>query len=206
MVNEHKFWVYDKVIPEHICDKIIKIGSNQKSGLGLTANKTFQEHKEDGISELMKYRNSDVTWLNENWIYKEISCVIKKANIDADWNYDWDAMEPNQFTKYKLNQYYNWHIDSQEKIFDCPENKVLHNKIRKLSMSLILSHPEEYEGGDFEFDFSNVELGTIRHNLKELTGKGSMVVFRSDTYHRVTPVTKGTRYSLVVWCVGKPFR
>ena len=49
-------------------------------------------------------------------------------------------------------------------------------------------------------------MGTRRHPLKELSGKGSMVIFPSDTFHRVNPVTKGTRYSLVIWCVGDPFR
>ena len=77
---------------------------------------------------------------------------------------------------------------------------------RKLSVTVQLSSPDEYEGGDFEFDFSNVEMGTRRHPLKELSGKGSMVIFPSDTFHRVNPVTKGTRYSLVIWCVGDPFR
>ena len=97
-------------------------------------------------------------------------------------------------------------MDSKNKPFDDPEDLFLFNKVRKLSLSLLLSHPDEYEGGDFEFDFSNVEAGTIRHPLKELSSKGSMVVFPSHTFHRVNPVTKGTRYSLVIWCVGDPFK
>jgi PKHD-type hydroxylase len=206
MVHENQFWIYDKVIPEHICDEIKKIGLSKELEKGLTANKTPEEHKEDGLSELLKYRDSDLNWLDENWIYKEIAPVVKQANKDAKWNYDWDRMEQAQFTKYAKGQYYKWHMDSKNKPFDDPEDQFLLNKVRKLSLSLLLSHPDEYKGGDFEFDFSNVESGTIRHPLKELSAKGSMVVFPSHTYHRVTPVTEGTRYSLVIWCIGDPFK
>jgi len=206
MINQNKFWIYDKVIPEHICDQIKRLGLSKELGKGLTANKTLEEHKEDGLSKLFKYRNSDLNWLDENWIYQEIKPVVDQANKDAGWNYDWDRMEQAQFTKYGKGQYYKWHIDAREKPFDNPKEPWLYKKVRKLSLSLLLSHPDEYEGGDFEFDFSNVELGKIRHPLKELGGKGSMVVFPSDTFHRVTPVTKGTRYSLVIWCIGNAFR
>ena len=130
--------------------------------------------------------------------YREI---IKEASYKA-----WDHQESAQFTKYKIGQYYHWHVDSLDRPFNTPHNLAMHKKIRKLSMSLLLSHPDEYEGGDFEFDFSNIEQGKIKHSLKELNGKGSIVVFPSHTYHRVTPVTKGTRYSLVIWCLGDPFR
>ena len=204
MVHENQFWIYDKVIPEHVCDEIKKLGLSKDFGKGLTANKTPEEHKDDGLSELLKYRDSDLNWLDENWIYKEITPVVQQANKDAKWN--WDRMEHAQFTKYGKGQYYKWHIDSTTKPFDNPEEPFIYKKIRKLSLSLLLSNPDEYKGGDFEFDFSNVEAGTVRHPLKELSGKGSMVVFPSDTFHRVTPVTEGTRYSLVIWCAGDPFR
>tara|TARA_R100000544_G_C2226299_1_gene60975 strand:+ start:427 stop:1047 length:621 start_codon:yes stop_codon:yes gene_type:complete len=206
MIHEHKFWVLDKVIPEHICDDIKKYGLSNQLGTALTANKTLEQHEEDGLEQLKKYRDSKVNWLDENWIYKDIQSVFDQANKDANWNYHWDRMEQAQFTKYQKGQYYHWHVDSKDKPFDDPKEKFLYKKIRKLSMSLLLSDPDEYEGGDFEFDFSNVEQGSIQHNLKELSGKGSMVVFPSHTYHRVKPVTKGTRYSLVVWCVGDPFK
>jgi len=205
-MTQNKFWIYDKVIPEDICDQIKKLGLSKELGKGLTANKTLEEHKEDGLSKLFRYRNSDLNWLDENWIYQEIKPVVDQANKDAEWNYDWDRMEQAQFTKYGKGQYYKWHIDQTNEPFDNPNEPSLYKKVRKLSLSFLLSHPDEYEGGVFEFDFSNVELGTIRHPLKELGGKGSMVIFPSDTFHRVTPVTKGTRYSLVIWCLGDPFR
>ena len=73
-------------------------------------------------------------------------------------------------------------------------------------MTLTLSHEDEYEGGDLEFD--------LRHNTdvpekivcKEIKPKGSIVVFPSFVWHRIKPVTKGTRHSLVCWNLGLPFR
>ena len=85
MVHENQFWIYDKVIPEHICDEIKKLGLSKDLGKGLTANKTPEEHQDDGLSELLTYRDSDLNWLDENWIYKEIKPVVEQANKDARW-------------------------------------------------------------------------------------------------------------------------
>jgi len=206
MIHEHRFWVYDKVVPDHICDQILNFGLSKEMGIALTSNKNLNDHKLEGLNKLFEYRNSNTGWLSENWIYKEIDPIIQRANKDAGWNYQWDRMEAAQFTKYEVGQYYHWHVDSLDKPFEDKDNNYFYKKIRKLSMSLLLNDPNEYEGGDFEFDFSNVELGTVRHNLKELNKKGSIVVFPSDTYHRVVPVTKGIRYSLVIWFCGAPFK
>lgn len=205
MIREHKFWVYDKVIPEHICDQIKSFGLNKKLDIALTSNKNLEEHKKEGLDKLFSYRNSNTTWLEEEWIYKEIQVIIDRANKDAGWNYEWDIMEAAQFTKYQPGQYYHWHVDTLDKPFEKPEDKYFHKKIRKLSMSLLLTDSSEFEGGEFEFDFSSPD-DKIRHTLTELKSKGSIVVFPSDTYHRVVPVTKGIRYSLVIWCCGVPFK
>ena len=78
-------------------------------------------------------------------------------------------------------------------------------------MTISLSHPEEYEGGDLEFDLRNThdwELNKTKGILKctEIRPRGSIVVFPSFVWHRVAPVIRGTRYSLVVWNLGQPFR
>ena len=129
MINENAFWVYDNVIPEHICDQIKKLGLSKNLGKGLTADKTYEEHKDDGISELLKIRNSDLNWLDENWIYKEITPVVQQANKDAKWNYDWDRMEQAQFTKYGKGQYYKWHIDQTNKPFNNPKEPFFFKKV-----------------------------------------------------------------------------
>jgi PKHD-type hydroxylase len=80
-------------------------------------------------------------------------------------------------------------------------------KIRKLSVTVSLSDSNDYKGGELEFDFRNGEHGKISNivECKEIKSKGSLVVFPSFVWHRVKPVTKGTRYSLVIWHCGLPF-
>ena len=69
-------------------------------------------------------------------------------------------------------------------------------KTRKISMSLVLSDPDEYEGGQLEIWGKSIDVYK----------KGSIIFFPSWMPHRVTPVTKGTRYSLVMWFIGAPFK
>ena len=79
------------------------------------------------------------------------------------------------------------------------------NKVRKISMTVNLSDPKDYEGGNLKFD-----LGPhVKERFKichEIRPQGSLIIFPSFTYHCVTPVTSGTRYSLVLWCLGKPWQ
>ncbi len=79
-------------------------------------------------------------------------------------------------------------------------------KIRKLSVTINLNQPGEYEGGNLKFDFGPHSQGKRFHEVTEIRPQGSIIVFPSWTYHQVTPVTKGTRYSLVLWSLGLPFK
>ncbi len=79
-------------------------------------------------------------------------------------------------------------------------------KIRKISVTVSLSNPKNYKGGNLRFDFGPHSEGERYHLCKEIRPRGSIIVFPSHIYHQVTPVTWGTRYSLVAWCLGKPFR
>jgi PKHD-type hydroxylase len=71
-----------------------------------------------------------------------------------------------------------------------------------------LSDDKEYKGGDFEIDFRNKDPDKKSNTrvIKEIRPKGSIVVFPSDLWHRVKPITKGVRYSLVIWNLGWPFK
>ena len=77
--------------------------------------------------------------------------------------------------------------------------------MRKLSMIIPLVDGNEYEGGDFEINLNNPENDNNIVSIKEAKIKGTIIVFPSFVWHRVTPVTSGTRYSLVIWNLGKPF-
>ena len=87
----------------------------------------------------------------------------------------------------------------------------MYGKIRKLSVTCQLTDGSEYEGGELEFDFRDYDPNIrdeSKHLIKakEVLPKGSIVVFPSHVWHRVKPVKKGTRYSLVLWNLGYPFK
>ena len=209
------FWYFKSALTPRFCDDIIKYALEKKEMMAITGgydrdrdiNKKPLTQEE--IRNLKYKRNSDLVWLDDTWIYKEIHPYVHQANKNAGWNFEWDRSESCQFTKYKLNQYYDWHCDSWDKVYKTkgPDN----GKIRKLSMTCQLTDGSEYSGGELEFDYRNYDppqRDESQHLRKvtEILPKGSIIVFPSFLWHRVKPITKGTRYSLVVWHLGYPFK
>ena len=204
-------WYFKSAVPSRICDLIIKHVLAQNESMartgGLLENKKLTK---DEIKHIKRKRNSDITWLDDLWIYRELHPYVHKANEMAGWNFDWERSESCQFTKYKLNQYYDWHTDGWNKPYNKP-NTLSHGKVRKLSMTCQLTDGSEYEGGELEFDFRNYDPNMrdeSKHvkQIKQILPKGSIVVFPSFVWHRVKPITKGTRYSLVMWSLGYPYK
>ena len=209
---QNYYYFFQSALTPRFCDELIKYGISQQEQLALTGGQTNKVNKgenlnDDDIIDLKKKRDSNIVWLNDRWIYKEIQPFIHQANRLANWNFEWSFSESCQFTKYKLNQHYDWHCDSWESAYANADNKDTFGKIRKLSVTCSLSAPEDYEGGELEFDFRNTDPDkpAIR-KCAEIKPRGSIVVFPSHVWHRVKPVTKGTRYSLVIWNLGYPFR
>ena len=210
------FWYFKSALTPRFCDEVIKYGLSQKQGIAMTGglgrgrNLNKNPLNKDEVRNLKYKRNSDVVWLNDTWIYKEIHPFVHTANKNAGWNFEWDCSESCQFKKYKLNQYYDWHYDSFEKAFNHPNTRP-HGKIRKLSMTCQLTDGSEYSGGELEFDFRNYDppqRDESKHLIKapEILPKGSIIVFPSFVWHRVKPITRGVRYSLVLWHLGYPFK
>jgi PKHD-type hydroxylase len=206
------YWYFSSALPPKLCDDIIKYGLSQSETMARTGGYGDRELTKDEIRDMKRKRNSDLVWLNDPWIYKELYPYVHKANTDAGWNFEWDCSESCQFTKYKLNQYYDWHCDSWEEPYNKKDpNDPQQGKIRKLSMTCQLTDGSEYEGGELEFDFRNYDphmRDELKHlvQCKEILPKGSIIIFPSFVWHRVKPVTKGARYSLVVWNLGYPFK
>jgi PKHD-type hydroxylase len=209
---QNYYYYFQSALTHRFCDELIKYGISQQEQLALTGgqkekiSKGKKLSKED-LKDLKKKRDSNIVWLSDRWIYKEIQPFIHQANKLAGWNFDWDWSESCQFTKYKLNQFYDWHCDSWEGPYNKPNDPNSHGKIRKLSVTCSLSDPKDYEGGELEFDFRNMDPDkkSVR-KCTEISPRGSVVVFPSHVWHRVKPVTKGIRYSLVIWNLGYPFR
>ena len=201
------FWYFSGVLTPKFCDDVIEYAKSQKEVMARTGGYGDRKLKKEEVLDLKRKRNSDLVWLNDPWIYKEIHPYVHMANKNAGWNFDWDRSESCQFTKYKLNQFYDWHCDSWNKPYDKPNEPNSHGKIRKLSVTVSLSDETEYEGGDFEFDFRSADDGSNQPQIcKEIKPKGSVVVFPSFVWHRVKPVISGTRYSLVMWNLGQPWK
>ena len=203
---KYYYWYFQSVIPERICDDIVRYGQEQEKQTALTGNADKDNLTNLDLKNIQKKRKSDVVWMSDKWIYKEIQPYIYQANANAEWNFEWDWSESCQFTEYKKGQFYDWHCDSYIEPYDQPDNQNTHGKLRKLSMTVSLTDPEEYEGGDLEFDFRNQDEASQPSICKEIRPKGSVVVFPSFVWHRVKPVTKGIRNSLVCWSIGYPFR
>ena len=96
---KHQYWYFESALTPRFCDELIKYGNQQKETLGLTGDTL--NLKEEQIDDLKKKRNSNVVWLNDLWIYREIHPYVRTANTNAGWNFNWNYSELCQFTKYK---------------------------------------------------------------------------------------------------------
>lgn len=179
-VQEH--WAYwEKLFTPGECQQIIDIANTRHFETGMTGG---------GKVEM---RKSDVVWLFPNdckWVFERIAHVVKSLN-ERFFKFDiFGLMEGLQFTRYQSNdERYGRHVDAGPALAS----------VRKLSFSMQLSDPQSYEGGDLLLHLSEQPTKMSRE-------QGFVALFPSFTLHEVTPVTKGTRYSLVAWVTGKPFR
>jgi len=208
---QNYYYYFQSALTPRFCDELVKYGKLQQEQIALTGGQTnkINEGKpldDKDIVDLKKKRDSNIAWLNDRWIYKEIQPFIHQANRLANWNFDWDFSESCQFTKYGPGQHYGAHCDSWESPYANADNKDTFGKIRKLSVTCSLSDPSEYEGGELEFQFRNQDDPTPKKKCVEILPRGSICVFPSFVWHEVKPVTKGVRYSLVIWSLGYPFK
>ena len=200
------YWFFESALSKKFCDEVIRYGKMQQNVIGRVGEGPPPVNKKE-LKALKKTRDSSVAWLNETWIYRQITPFVHEANKLANWNFQIDFSEHCQFTKYTVDQHYSWHCDAQAEPFNKPGFPDEHGKIRKLSVTVSLSDPSDYTGGELEFNF-NRPLVSKKQNLQkciEIIPRGSLVVFPSFVYHRVCPVKQGTRYSLVNWNLGHPY-
>jgi PKHD-type hydroxylase len=201
MILRNIYWYFTAALSHKFCDEVLKYGKSKTEELAKVG-------KENKITkkDLKKQRNSNIAWMNDDWIYKEILPYVVQANKSAEWNFQTDYSESCQFTKYGTKQFYDWHEDAWAEPYNSPDIN-FNGKIRKLSVTVSLSDPKEYVGGRLEF--AHPMGGPPNKDkivqCKEILPKGSIVVFPSFIKHRVAPVTKGIRYSLVIWNLGKPY-
>lgn len=192
------FYYFDSAFSPFLCDKIIEEGYSNNPDFALTGRTGYTRSKKE-IEKTKEIRNSNVSWINDWWVKKELEPYVKRANEMAGWNFNFTKSEASQFTIYEPGEYYDWHRDAQNYPYTQGEQKGL---IRKLSVTVSLSNPEDYEGGFLEFSRENDFNKKYFYKVREILPRGSICVFPSYTWHRVSPVTKGKRLSLVQWNLG----
>jgi PKHD-type hydroxylase len=183
--KENVYWTWrEDVFSEQELDKIIALGKEA----GVTDATV-------GVGNVNSYRASSISWLDTDnpdydWIYATLEPVIRKVNEDY-FNFDLTHILPLQFTTYdeSNNGHYRPHLDLGQS-----------QPSRKLSFSIQLSDPYSHEGGLLQFPFNRTEPEVAPR------ARGKIIFFPSFMLHEVTPVTKGTRHSLVGWVTGPLFR
>jgi PKHD-type hydroxylase len=247
----HNYYYFKSAISAESCQKIINLGldklatdkargknteaytlgNQEKSSKPNSAPQgklSRQELKKIGVNDTY-IRDSNVTWLNDQWLYDLFHPYVEEANTKAGWNWQWDTSESFQFTVYNPDGFYSWHRDGMSDHFGkykrylygitekCPsksdqipngyavEDKFV-GKVRKISMTVNLNLPGEYDGGNLLFDFGPHTDGEQFYECEEIRPQGSIIIFPSFLPHCVSPITRGTRYSLVLWTLGAPWK
>ena len=168
------------------CQMIIETGKSQPKQVG-----QIKENEKAVIDT--ETRTSHISWIpfkKMNDMYKDIQRIMKITNGN---HFGFDGMtvtEMAQYTEYSEGGFYNWHVDSAVNFAHEPP-------VRKISMTCLLSPESEFEGGDLEL----MKEGKVA-KLKQ----GQAIFFASFIRHRVTPIIKGNRKSLVMWFGGTPFK
>jgi PKHD-type hydroxylase len=190
--QQHNLPVYepiwaDKVLSDAEIKEIISLAESQNLQPAQVGNGNA------GVQD-NTIRRTLVSWLNPSnsppWFTQRVLDIFAEAN--KQFNFELAGAEPAQYTKYdsEFRGEYKWHADIM---------RVAPNQVRKLSISILLDNPADYEGGN---------LILAPHGLPSTIAerKGRAIIFPSFAPHCVTPVIKGTRRSIVLWAHGPMFK
>ena len=192
------FYVFPRAVDPDVCEQIVKdckqnilnkasiYGYDKKGRDDPEVRKTsihFIKDKDNNINELA-------------WHF------LREAN-KIQFNYNLTYFQAIQFGEYKNGGFYGWHQDAS----GIDPN----NETRKLSLTLALSDPDTFEGGELQFynggrPMEDSDEITVEQVTNDIKSQGTVIVFDSHDWHRVTPVTKGVRHSIVCWTVGPNFK
>ena len=185
-----KSWVVETTSPlfsPEQCRKIIDCGRRQPPQQA----KVCMGRPEGGLDT--KKRTTTISWIpfkEMPEMYNDLNTFIQKTNLNHFGFDDVRITEQAQFTEYPEGGFYDWHMDSDVVMLHEPP-------VRKISMTLLLSPEDQFEGGDLEL---------MTPGKKAKLKQGHAICFASFLNHRVAPVTRGVRQSLVMWFGGTPFK
>ena len=210
---KYDYWFFKKALSDKFVDDLVKIGKQRISKTAITGRElrilkkdSRKKLNKKELKNLKKIRKSNIVFMDEPFVYEQLNPFVQTANKNAGWDFHVDWNESFQFTSYKKNGHYDWHQDSWHETYQHKDPN-FNNKIRKLSVIVSLSDPKDYKGGDLLFSFHNPNSKkSVPHKINQIKEKGSILVFPSHVWHKVTPVTKGKRYSLVMWVLGPKWK
>ena len=202
------YWTFSE-LPSEMVDVLVK--DLKKYDKAIKDSVVRDEVGNPALEETKGVRKSSNAWIDgSNWVSGFVWYYIMKANRE-NFMYDIEGIDTNeiQYTEYQKGEYYDWHIDDDitrcmvnDNVLTSADNHgeniaILNGEyIRKLSFSIQLSDPEDYEGGELEFNVNNEERFFAPNK------KGTVIIFDSRIQHRVREVKSGVRKSLVGWVVG----
>jgi PKHD-type hydroxylase len=178
--NLFAFW--NNAFSKLECETIINIAKDKGLIKGSTKGRDTKDVRDSKISWLYPVDGMD-------WVFRRVTDIVLNLN-ERFFKFDlFGINEGFQFTNYEApSGKYGKHVDRGMNI-----------PVRKLSISVQLTNPEEYEGG--ELYLYDDDKGTVMDKAQ-----GTLILFPSYILHEVMPVTKGTRNSLVTWVTGKQFK
>ena len=212
------FYIFPRAVPKKECKKLLKycIKNTEFKEAGVlnkgatdSGGKEEEEQMLDDRSRIdPKTRKTDVGFITDkNNLVNEIAWHYLREANKINFKYKLEYFQPVQFARYRNGGHYDWHQDAS--------GQNAHGESRKLSLTFCLTDPKDYEGGELQFyggdrpmedmelpDGTKIPAEQIKQDIRD---QGSVIVFDSRDYHRVTPCTKGTRYSIVCWTVGPNF-
>jgi len=182
-VSLYAFW--NNAFSKEECQTIINIAKDK----GLIKGTTFNDDKKKDV------RDSKISWLYPvdgiDWVFRRVTDITLNLN-ERFFKFNLFGLnEGFQFTNYEApSGKYGKHVD-----------RAINIPVRKLSISIQLTNPEEYEGGELKLYDADDDKANVMDK-----SQGTLIIFPSYVLHEVMPVTKGERNSLVTWVTGKQFK
>ena len=176
------FYVFPRAVKPEVCDQIVTDCKKNilKKASVLNFDKTGRDNPE--------IRKTSIHFITEkdNKINELAWHFLREAN-KKQFNYDLTFFQAIQFAEYRTNDFFGWHQDAS------------------------WIDPDTFEGGELQFfngDRPMEDMGEItgKQVQQDIQAQGTIIVFDSRDWHRVTPLESGTRHSIVCWCVGGNFK
>ena len=171
------------------CQLIINAGRSEPRNDASVGN---EQGIKGGIVDT-KTRTSHISWIpfkKMTEMYKQLELIMKQTNGNHFGFDNMQITEMAQYTEYPKGGFYDWHTDNDVNCANEPP-------VRKISMTCLLSPEHEFEGGDLQL---------MKEDKIAKLKQGHAIFFASFIRHRVAPVTRGNRKSLVMWFGGTPFK